>query len=168
MKTYKELSKTLSEMGPEYSDGGGDAQSAMSHYGSHRIEHDEAFGRVNAFLHAMTEREFLDPRGALNLMRTKLNTVGLDFDFNGRVPISNGLKEFKLNRFGGAFGKTLDTPFDEFNKTDGISEFNGGKGFNLNVTCTRGKSGMYNIDAEITESKVKEEKFTENSEETVQ
>jgi hypothetical protein len=168
MKTYKELSKMLSEMGPEYSDGGGDAQSAMSHYGSHRIEHDEAFGRVNAFLHAMTEREFLDPRGALNLMRTKLNTVGLDFDFNGKVPISNGLKEFKLNRFGGAFGKTLDTPYDEFNKTDGISEFNGGKGFNLNVTCTRGKSGMYNIDAEITESKAKKEKFTENSEETVQ
>ena len=113
----------------------------------------------------MTEREFLDPRGALNLMRTKLNTVGLDFEFSSRIPISNGLKEFKVTRFGGGFGKTLDTPYDEFNKTDGISEFNDGKGFNLNINVVRGKSGMYNIDAKIVESKVKEEKFTEDTKE---
>tara|TARA_Y100000310_G_scaffold334963_1_gene415875 strand:- start:2241 stop:2741 length:501 start_codon:yes stop_codon:yes gene_type:complete len=166
MKTYKELNKMLSEMGPENTEvGGGDARSAMSHFGSHRIEHDEALGRVNAFIHAMTEREFLDPRGALNLMRTKLNTVGLDFEFSSRIPISNGLKEFKVTRFGGGFGKTLDTPYDEFNKTDGISEFNDGKGFNLNINVVRGKSGMYNIDAKIVESKVKEEKFTEETKE---
>ena len=152
----------LSEMGPENTEvGGGDARSALSHFGTHRIEHDEAFGRVNAFIHAMTQREFLDPRGALFQLRTKLNTVGLDFEYNQKMPLSNGLKEFKLTRYGGAWGKTLDTPYDEFNKTDGISEFNNGKGFNLNITVTRGKGGLYNIDAGIVESKQKEEKFTE-------
>lgn len=164
MRTYKELNQMLSEMGPETTDNGGDSRSALSHDGAHRIEHDEQLARVNAFVHALTEREYLDPRGALNLLRSKLNIIGFDFDFNSKTPIESGLKEYRLTRFGGAFGKTLDTPYNEFNKTDGISEFNEGTGFNLNIDCKRNNTGMYNIDASIAPKKFKEEKFNEASE----
>jgi len=150
MKKYKELTGFLAEMGPENTEvGGGDAQSAHSHFGVHRIEHPEQVGRLNAFLDAMTQREFLDPKAALVQMRWKMNQAGLDFNFTGKEPMAEGRKDFQLTRYGGTFGKSLDTPHDEFERTDGISDSNGGKSLALRVTVEQAKTGMYNIDASI-------------------
>jgi hypothetical protein len=58
---------------------------------------------------------------------------------------------FRINRFGGTFGKTPETPFDQFDETDGISEYNDGKGFHLVVTIGPSANGTYAIDAKIEE-----------------
>lgn len=159
MKKYKELTAFLAEMGPENTEvGGGDAQSAHSHYGVHRIENPEQLGRINAFLNAMTQREFLDPKAAIVQMRWKMNQAGLDFDFTGKEPMTEGSKDFHITRYGGTFGKSPTTPHDEFERTDGISEFNNGKGLALRVTVEQAKTGMYNIDASIIPSEGKSDK----------
>jgi len=150
MKRYKELTDFLTEMGPENTEvGGGDERSAHNDYGIYRIQNPEQLARVNAFINAMTQREFMDPKAALVQMRWKLNTAGLDFNFDGRNTITDGVKEYSLTRYGGSFGKNLTTPYNEFERTDGISEYNDGNSLALRVNVEQAESGMYNIDASI-------------------
>ena len=86
------------------------------------------------------------------MLRAKLNIAGLDFDFNKETCFTDeGISKFRITRFGGAFGKSPTTPFDEFDNTDGISEFNDGKGFNLIVTIGPSANGTYSIDTKIVE-----------------
>lgn len=150
MKKYKELTAFLAEMGPENTEvGGGDARSAHNDFGVHRIENPEQLGRISAFLSAMTQREFLDPKAALVQMRWKMNQAGLDFNFTGKESMTEGTRDFHLTRYGGTFGKSPTTPHDEFERTDGIAEYNNGKSLALRVTVEQAKTGMYNIDASI-------------------
>jgi|3_EtaG_2_1085321.scaffolds.fasta_scaffold46797_2 hypothetical protein len=143
MKNYKELRSLLVEMGPEDTPFGGDARSAFSHYGVHRIDNPEQLSRLNAFLSAIGEREFLDPNGAVVQMKTKLNMAGYDFDCDVQNGPHLGNKEYPLTRHGGTFGKNTDTPFGDFEKTDGISS--GENSYNLNINTEKLPSGMYKI-----------------------
>jgi hypothetical protein len=157
MKKFQDLKKRLNES--EYSDGGGfnaaydgtTSRSAASDYGVHRIENETQRQRLQMFLNAFSSREYLDPRSALALLRAKLNLAGFDFEFNPKVQISTNQElRFPLNRFGGVFGYKIrngvvDHPVNgNFEKTDGISEFNNGQGMDLVVMITNsGKNGLF-------------------------
>ena len=161
MKSFKEIiSKVepLAESG--YITWGSGQRSAHSHYGVHRIENQDELGRINAFLNAFTQREFLDPKGAMAQLRHKFNTMTLDFDWTNTSSFDGGSVEIPLNRFGGTFGKAVDTPHDEFQTTDGISEFNNGVGLALKVSVDQPEGGLYTMDAKVvpvTEGTVNEE-----------
>jgi len=59
-----------------------------------------------------------------------------------------GPNVFPMNRFGGTFGTTPDHDLlkDGFQVTDGISEFNGGKGLNLVIDVQITPSHLYKFD----------------------
>ena len=87
MKKFKQILQLLES---EAIDGGGfsnpfqpskTTRTAASDFGVHRVENDTQLNRVKAFLSSFTGREYLDPRGALSLLRAKMNIIGLDFDF---------------------------------------------------------------------------------------
>ena len=141
MKRYTELKTLLTEM--EDTPMGGDARSAFSDYGVHRIEDPEQLSRLNAFLTAVAQREFLDPKGALFQIKNKLNMAGYDFQCDPQEKAYEGMKEYPLNRHGGTFGKHVDTPFDEFDKTDGIS--NSENSYSLKVNCEKLPTGLYKM-----------------------
>jgi hypothetical protein len=157
MKSYKQLKKQLNES--EYVDGGALGQwptpnstrSAADDFGIHRIEHNEQLQRLQAFLHAFTGREYLDPRAALSLMRVKLNLAGLDFDFNKKTEVvANRPFYLKLNRFGGTFGVTPDHDISKgFKVTDGIEDILGGDHLAISVLINETESGLYKINAKI-------------------
>jgi hypothetical protein len=146
MKRYNELKTTLTEM--EDTPMGGDARSAMSDYGVHRIEDPEQLSRLNAFLNAVSSREFLDPKGALFQIKNKLNMAGYDFECNPQEKSYEGMKEYPVNRHGGTFGKSTDTPFDEFERTDGIS--NSENSYSLKVNTEKLPSGLYKMSPSIS------------------
>ena len=146
MKNFKELAENigLHESG-EHTFGGGvqfpsDTPreiSAISDEGAYYIERKSQLNRINAFLDAFSRKNYIDPRAAMAMLRAKLNIAGLDFDFNIKSNFNNeGVTRFPVTRFGGTFGKSLDTPFDEFEVTDGISDANGGNGFTLAINVT--------------------------------
>ena len=90
-------------------------------------------------------REYIDPRGALAILRAKMNIMGLDFDFTPKTKIVPGPNVFKLTRFGGTFGTTPEHDLlkDGFLTTDGISEFNNGKGMNLVIEIVLTPNHLY-------------------------
>jgi len=153
MIKFKELNGFLTNLFEGEETTGGASRSAYSDYGVHRIENPEQRGRINAFLDAFTKREFVEPKSAIAQIRHKFNTVGLDFDWNGTSTIDEGGKlVLPLNRYGGTFGKALQTPHAEFETTDGIKEFNNGKGMSLNISVSGGDEGLYKMDAKVVES----------------
>ena len=152
MKKFKQIISLL-ESG-EAEDGGGfgyphqpsrTTRSAASDFGVHRIENETQLNRINAFLSSFGSREYIDPRGALAILRAKMNIMGLDFDFTPKTKIVPGPNVFKLTRFGGTFGTTPEHDLlkDGFLTTDGISEFNNGKGMNLVIEIVLTPNHLY-------------------------
>lgn len=163
MKKFKQLKQQLNE--DAYMDGGALGQwptpnstrSAFSDFGVHRVEHQEQLKRIQAFLNAFTSREYLEPRAALSLMRVKLNLAGFDFDFNRKTEIQTQTPiAFKLKRFGGTFGKSLTTPFGEFETTDGFEGILDGDHLVLSVVIEEAPSGLYKLNAQIIREKSQE------------
>jgi hypothetical protein len=153
MIKFKELNTFLETLFEGEYTSGGAAQSAHSDFGVHRVEDPIQLGRINSFLDAFTQREFIEPKAAIAQLRHKFNIVGLDFDWNASSGIKEGSMSIPLNRFGGTFGKSLQTPFAEFETTDGIKEYNNGKGLNLTLNLSNGEGGLYKLDAKVVESK---------------
>jgi len=155
MKTYKELQNDIELVLENEVITGGAARSARSDFGIHRIEQDSQVGRMNAFLNAFTDREFLDPRSAVAQIRHKFNLSGLDFEWDNNSNVTKESMNLPLKRWGGSFGTipTHNLMKDGFYKSDNISEFNGGKGLSLKINANQEDGGLYFIDAKIVPSK---------------
>jgi hypothetical protein len=173
MKKFSQLKSKLMES--EYTEGGGfnaaydgtTSRSAASDFGIHRVEEPTQRARLNAFLQTFSQKDYLDPRTALALLRAKLNLAGLDFQFNPNVPlIPDSEIVFPLTRFGGTFGTTPTHDLSKgFLETDGISEFNDGKGLALVMTVTReGANGLFKFNMRIEETEGEMEEPEEEDE----
>jgi len=155
MKSFKELKNNIYESG-EHTFGGGfgdtfvqtHGDSVAKDYGSGIFDicADDNMNRVNAFLNAYFKREFVDYSTQLGPLKTKLNIIGMDFDYDKNTKIREGVNRFEMNRFGGTFGKSLDTPFEEFERTNGF-----GKGVDvfLEMNVMSGMNGLYRINAKL-------------------
>jgi hypothetical protein len=152
MIKFKELNTLLETLFEGEYTSGGAARSAHSDHGVHRVENPEQVQRLNAFLNSYTQREFIEPKAAVATLRHKLNTIGMDFEWNGSSVLEDGNNTIPMTRFGGTFGKSLQTPYGEFETTDGIKEYNNGKGMNLNLSLSTTENGLYKIDAKISET----------------
>ena len=153
MKTYKKLQEKIETIVENEVVNGGAARSAHSDFGIHRVEHESQVGRLNAFLNAFTDKEFLSPKTAVAQIRHKFNMAGLDFDWNNSSVITNETMNLPLTRWGGSFG-TIPTHDLKtgFYKSDNIKEFNNGVGLSLRLNADQENDGLYSIDAKIVPS----------------
>ena len=145
MIKFKELNTFLVNLFESEHTMGGAARSAHSDFGVHRIEEPEQLSRVNAFLNAFTKKTFIEPRTAIAQIRHKFNIMGFDFDWNGKSEISNNMK-LKLTKFGGTFGKSMQTPYAEFETTDGFEK---GKNYTLHINIKQEEGGLSKLDAKV-------------------
>ena len=120
------------------------------HSGSEPVDGDMMLGdltsdavieKLNAYVGAVADREYLNPEKAVSEMRQKLMRVGLHF---GDVQFTeeSGEVSVPLIQYGGAFGKSADTPIDEF---DDQQE----SGRSLNFVYERTGGGTHRILAKI-------------------
>ena len=77
--------------------------------------------RLNAYVGAIANMEYMLPEHALNKLKEKLGRVGFSFGAIPEMTEKSGSFDLPLTKFGGRFGKDLDTPADEFLNDDGIS-----------------------------------------------
>lgn len=105
------------------------------------LSSDAVVERLNAFVGAIADREYLNPEKAVSEMRQKLMRVGIHF---GDVQFTEASGEISvpLIQYGGAFGKSADTPIDEF---DDQQE----SGRSLNFVYERTGGGTHRILAKI-------------------
>tara|TARA_Y100000004_G_scaffold60803_1_gene68029 strand:+ start:1316 stop:1873 length:558 start_codon:yes stop_codon:yes gene_type:complete len=174
MIKFKELRTKLAEEatdGIEGGKGGGGGGGNMMQPGLNRpqidrevkaiysIENEETRRAINALLASeMNERAYVDPKSALVAIRTKLNIVGLNFDFKPSaiettIPTegdSDGMQEgtveeYDLMGFGGMQGMNMD---GQFVKDDGIA-YRAGTPMVLRVEYTEGINRLCHLNAEI-------------------
>ena len=77
--------------------------------------------RLNAYVGAIANMEYILPEHALNKLRNSLSKVGFSFGAIPEMTEKSGSFDLPLTKFGGRFGKDLDTPTDEFLDDDGIT-----------------------------------------------
>ena len=76
--------------------------------------------KVNAFVGAIADGEYLSPQAAIHGLREKLMRIGLQFG-DVETPGKNGNATVEVVQFGGRFGKTGTEAPDEVTNDDGIS-----------------------------------------------
>tara|TARA_B100000035_G_scaffold18102_1_gene14505 strand:+ start:1206 stop:1613 length:408 start_codon:yes stop_codon:yes gene_type:complete len=134
MKTFKQYMKEAPH--PADGDNPVDGNEVMGDLTSEAV-----IEKLNAYVGAIADREYLSPEKAISEMRQKLMRVGLHF---GDVQFTEESGEISvpLIQYGGAFGKSADTPIDEF---DDMPE----SGRSLNFVYERTSGGTHRILAKI-------------------
>ena len=105
------------------------------------LSDDSVVEKLNAFVGSIGMKEYLVPEKAVDELRQKLMRVGLHF---GDVQFTeeSGEVSVPLIQYGGAFGKSAETPIDEF---DDLPE----SGRSLNFVYERTGGGTHRILAKI-------------------
>ena len=85
------------------------------------IQNPKVLKTLNAYVGAIANMEYMLPEHALNKLKEKLGRLGFSFGAIPEMTEKSGSFELPLTKFGGRFGKDLDTPTDEFLDDDGIS-----------------------------------------------
>jgi hypothetical protein len=105
------------------------------------IQNDEVLKRVNAFVGSIADREYLVPENAVGQLQGFLERIGLCFEMPEKLPES-GSVNLPLKRYGGIFGKSVDTPFNEFDSEEGIDRA-------LNIKVESLKNNSWKVYAKI-------------------
>ena len=85
------------------------------------VQEPEIVKKLNAFIGAVANAEFILPEHGIDKIRSSLSRVGFSFGATPTMEGQSGSFELPLTRFGGRFGKDTDTPTDEIINDDGIS-----------------------------------------------
>ena len=85
------------------------------------VQEPEIVKKLNAFIGAVANAEFILPEHGIDKIRRSLSRVGFYFGATPTMEGQSGSFELPLTRFGGRFGKDTDTPTDEIINDDGIS-----------------------------------------------
>jgi len=85
------------------------------------IQNPKVLRALNAYVGAIANMEYILPEHALNKLKEKLGRLGFAFGAIPEMTEKSGSFDLPLTKFGGRFGKDLDTPTDEFLNDDGIS-----------------------------------------------
>ena len=115
-----------------------------SNMGAHNIENPEVLKKVNAFVGAIAEQEYINPKAALEQLGNKLKTIGLELG-NVDMKGANGKVSVEVSQFGGRFGKDLDG--SDLND-DGISHRKEG-GLKLEVSYETLQNGSSKVFAKL-------------------
>ena len=97
--------------------------------------------KINAYVGAIANMEYMIPEHALNKLREKLGRVGFAFGETPDMTEKSGSFDLPLSLFGGRYGKDLDTPYDEIVNDDGISnKIEGGLALKIQYEMTSNNS----------------------------
>ena len=89
--------------------------------GLFNVQDPKSLQQLNGYVGSLADKEYLQPEAAIGQLRTRLGTVGLDF----QVPSIEGDKGSavaEVTQFGGRYGKTTD------NATSGEGDIEDGDG----------------------------------------
>ena len=81
----------------------------------HDINDAEVKTRINAILGHTAVSEYLNPSAAIGQIDAKLGQLGLALETHPEIT-ETGEYEVSMKRYGDQFGKSVDTPHDEFDE----------------------------------------------------
>lgn len=103
---------------------------------------DTTIEKLNAFVGAVSMKEYLVPDHAIQEMKKQLMKFGIEFG-DVEFTTESGEMSLPITQRGGMFGKSGDTPYDEF---DDVKE----SGRSINFVWERTSGGTHRILANIS------------------
>jgi hypothetical protein len=114
------------------------------------VANPDSLQRVNAFVGAIAEQEYLQPDAAMHQLAMKLGTIGLTYVLP-KVEGNNGKSVVEVSQHGGRYGKTSDNTTSgegDIENGDGISHRKE-SGLKLEFNWERQSNNTYKVFAKL-------------------
>ena len=92
--------------------------------GLFNVQDEKVMQRLNAFVGAIAQQEYMQPDAAMKQLNNKLNVVGLNF-IEPKIESDKGNATVELTQFGGRYGKTSDNSNGTMSKGEEIEDGDG-------------------------------------------
>ena len=118
--------------------------------GLFNVQDPASLQQLNGFVGGLADKEYLQPEAAIGQLRTRLGTVGLDFQ-PPKVDGDKGSAVAEVTQFGGRYGKTTDNTNagdGDIEDGDGISHKKAG-GLKLEFNWEKQANNTYKVFASL-------------------
>ena len=118
--------------------------------GLFNVQDPASLQQLNGFVGGLADKEYLQPEAAIGQLRTRLGTVGLDFQ-PPKVNGDKGSAVAEVTQFGGRYGKTTDNTNagkGDIEDGDGISHKKAG-GLKLEFNWEKQANNTYKVFASL-------------------
>ena len=121
--------------------------------GLFNVQDERVMQRLNAYVGALSQQEYMQPDAAMKQLNNKLNIVGLNF-LEPKIESDKGNATVELTQFGGRYGKTTDNSNGPMSKGkeiedgDGISHKKDG-GLKIEFNWEKQENNQYKVFASL-------------------
>mgnify|MGYP001479542107 CR=1 FL=1 len=143
MKSFKQYDEA-------YTDRFAHSSAENDNAGLFNVQDPASLQKLNGFVGALAEQEYLQPDAAIHQMAMKLGTVGLQFALP-KIEGNNGKSVVEVSQFGGRYGKTPDNTTSgdgDIENGDGISHRKEG-GLKLEFNWEKQPNNTYKVFANL-------------------
>ena len=150
MKSFKQFD--LNEDG-QYTDRFTHSSAEDDNAGLFNVQDPASIQKLNGFVGALADKEYLQPGAAVEQLAMRLGTVGLNFTLP-KIDSDKGNTTVEVNQFGGRYGKTPEnsngpmSSGDEIENGDGISHKKEG-GLKLEFNWEKQANNTYKVFANL-------------------
>ena len=141
MKSFKQFD--LNEDG-QYTDRFTHQSAEDDNLGLFNVQDEASMQKLNAFVGALADKEYMQPGAAVEQLAMRLGTVGLNFALP-QINSDKGTTVVEVSQFGGRFGK--DTDGSDIND-DGVSHKKEG-GLKLEFNWEKQANNTYKVFANL-------------------
>jgi hypothetical protein len=141
MKSFKQFD--LNEDG-QYTDRFTHQSAEDDNLGLFNVQDEASMQKLNGFVGALADKEYLQPGAAVEQLAMRLGTVGLNFTLP-KIDSDKGTTVVEVSQFGGRFGK--DTDGSDVND-DGVSHKKEG-GLKLEFNWEKQSNNTYKVFANL-------------------
>ena len=141
MKSFKQFD--LNEDG-QYTDRFTHQSAEDDNLGLFNVQDEASMQKLNAFVGALADKEYMQPLAAVEQLAMRLGTVGLNFALP-QINSDKGTTVVEVSQFGGRFGK--DTDGSDIND-DGVSHKKEG-GLKLEFNWEKQANNTYKVFANL-------------------
>jgi hypothetical protein len=146
MKSFKQYNEA-------YTDAGTLKQTEDETHAAFNVQDPVALQKLNGYVGALADKEYLQPNAAVEQLAMRLGTVGLNFKLPN-INTDKGNTTVEVNQFGGRYGKTPENsngPMsvgDEIENGDGVSHKKEG-GLKLEFNWEKQSNNTYKVFANL-------------------
>ena len=121
--------------------------------GLFNVQDERVMQRLNAYVGALSQQEYMQPDAAMKQLNNKLNVVGLNF-LEPKIESDKGNATVELTQFGGRYGKTTDNSTGamsdgkEIENGDGISHKKDG-GLKIEFNWEKQNNNQFMVSASL-------------------
>ena len=143
MKSFKQFEEA-------YTDQFSHQSAENDNVGIFDIANPDSLQKVNAFVGAIAEQEYIQPDAAMHQLAMKLGTLGLTYTLP-KIEGNNGKSVVEVSEYGGRYGKTSDNTTSgdgDIENSDGISHRKEG-GLKLEFNWEKQSNNTYKVFANL-------------------